>query len=180
MRMIRSGEAKVALVGGTEACVDPLSLAGFHALKALSTEADTPHTASRPFDAQRNGFVMGEGAGLLVIETLEHALARGAKPLAILSGYGTSSDAHHITSGPEDGAGAAAAMRRAMAMANLQPTDIHYVNAHATSTPVGDSAEVASLRAVFGEHLPWWCECGVAGEQVDELIDRKEGFGVTV
>jgi len=96
---------------------------------------------------------MGEGAGLLVIETLEHALARGAKPLAILSGYGTSSDAHHITSGPEDGAGAAAAMRRAMAMANLQPTDIHYVNAHATSTPVGDSAEVASLRAVFGEHL---------------------------
>ncbi|MBE8718292.1 beta-ketoacyl-ACP synthase II [Cellvibrio polysaccharolyticus] len=154
MRLIRSGEAKVALVGGTEACVDPLSLAGFHALKALSTEANTPQTASRPFDAQRNGFVMGEGAGLLVIETLEHALARGATPLAVLSGYGTSSDAHHITSGPEDGAGAAAAIRRALAMANLQPTDIHYVNAHATSTPVGDRAEVASLRAVFGEHLP--------------------------
>ena len=154
MRLIRSGEARVALVGGTEACVDPLSLAGFHALKALSTEADAPHTASRPFDAQRSGFVMGEGAGLLVIETLEHALARGATPLAILSGYGTSSDAHHITSGPEDGAGAAAAMRRALAMANLQPADIHYVNAHATSTPVGDRAEVASLRAVFGEHLP--------------------------
>lgn len=154
MRLIRSGEARVALVGGTEACVDPLSLAGFHALKALSTEADTPEAASRPFDAQRNGFVMGEGAGLLVIETLEHALARGATPLAILSGYGTSSDAHHITAGPEDGAGAAAAMRRALAMANLQPADIHYVNAHATSTPVGDRAEVASLRAVFGEHLP--------------------------
>ena len=154
MRLIRSGEARVALVGGTEACVDPLSLAGFHALKALSTEADAPHTASRPFDAQRSGFVMGEGAGLLVIETLEHALARGATPLAILSGYGTSSDAHHITSGPEDGAGAAAAMRRALAMANLQPADIQYVNAHATSTPVGDRAEVASLRAVFGEHLP--------------------------
>ena len=154
MRLIRSGEARVALVGGTEACVDPLSLAGFHALKALSTEADAPHTASRPFDAQRSGFVMGEGAGLLVIETLEHALARGATPLAILSGYGTSSDAHHITSGPEDGAGAAAAMRRALAMANLQPADIHYVNAHATSTPVGDRAEVASLRAVFGEQLP--------------------------
>lgn len=154
MRLIRSGEARVALVGGTEACVDPLSLAGFHALKALSTETDAPHTASRPFDAQRNGFVMGEGAGLLVIETLEHALTRGAIPLAILSGYGTSSDAHHITSGPEDGAGAAAAMRRALSMANLQPADIHYVNAHATSTPVGDRAEVASLRAVFGEHLP--------------------------
>lgn len=154
MRLIRSGEAKVALVGGTEACVDPLSLAGFHALKALSTEAETPQSASRPFDAKRNGFVMGEGAGLLVIETLEHALARGATPLAVLSGYGTSSDAHHITSGPEDGAGAAAAIRRALVMASLQPTDIHYVNAHATSTPVGDRAEVASLRAVFGEHLP--------------------------
>ncbi|MDX3775339.1 beta-ketoacyl-ACP synthase II [Chromatiaceae bacterium AAb-1] len=154
MRLIRSGEAKVALVGGTESCVDPLSLASFNALKALSTQADNPETASRPFDAARNGFVMGEGAGLLVIETLEHALARGAKPLAVISGYGTSSDAYHITSGPEDGAGAAAAMRRALTMAGLQPQDIHYVNAHATSTPVGDQAEVASLRNVFGSQLP--------------------------
>ncbi|WP_115720485.1 beta-ketoacyl-ACP synthase II [Gallaecimonas mangrovi] len=154
MRLIRSGEAKVALVGGTESCVDPLSLASFNALKALSTQADNPATASRPFDADRAGFVMGEGAGLMVIETLEHALARGAKPLAIISGYGTSSDAHHITSGPEDGAGAANAVRRALSMADLKPEDIHYVNAHATSTPVGDRAEVASLRNVFGDKLP--------------------------
>lgn len=153
MRLLRSGEARVALVGGTEACVDPLSLAGFHALKALSTESEHPTRASRPFDAARNGFVMGEGAGLLVIETLEHALARGARPLALLSGYGTSSDAHHITSGPEDGSGAADAIRRALDMAGLAATDIDYVNAHATSTPVGDRAEIASLRAVFGDHL---------------------------
>lgn len=154
MRIIRSGEAEVALVGGAEACVEPLALAGFHALKALSTESEEPTRASRPFDQGRNGFVMGEGAGLMVIETLEHALARGAKPLAIISGYGTSADAHHITSGPEDGAGAAAAMRRALKMAGLEPSDIGYVNAHATSTPVGDDAEIASLRSVFGDHLP--------------------------
>lgn len=154
MRLIRSGEARVALVGGTEACVDPLSLAGFNALKALSTQDQDPASASRPFDATRDGFVMGEGAGLLVIETLEHALARGAKPLAVLSGYGTSSDAHHITSGPEDGSGAARAINWALNMAGLKPEDIHYVNAHATSTPVGDKAEIASLRAVFGAALP--------------------------
>ncbi len=151
MRMIRSGEAEVALVGGAEACVDPLSLAGFNALKALSPEHESPEQASRPFDRDRNGFVMGEGAGLVVIETLEHALARGAKPLAVVSGYGTSADAHHITSGPEDGSGAAAAMRSALKMAGLEPADIDYVNAHATSTPVGDRAEIASLRSVFGE-----------------------------
>jgi 3-oxoacyl-[acyl-carrier-protein] synthase II len=151
MRMIRSGEAKVALVGGAEACVDPLALAGFNALKALSTRDDEPHRASRPFDRDRDGFVMGEGSGLVVIETLEHAEARGATPLAVISGYGTSADAYHITSGPEDGSGAAAAMRTALAMAGLEPSDIDYINAHATSTPVGDRAEIASLRNVFGE-----------------------------
>lgn len=154
MRIIRNGEAEVALVGGAEACVDPLSLAGFNALKALSTESEAPAKASRPFDQARNGFVMGEGSGLMVIETLEHALTRGAKPLAILSGYGTSADAYHITSGPEDGSGAAAAIRAALRMAGLQPGDINYINAHATSTPVGDKAEIASLRNVFGETLP--------------------------
>ncbi len=154
MRIIRNGEAEVALVGGAEACVDPLSLAGFHALKALSTEGEEPTRASRPFDQARNGFIMGEGSGLMVIETLEHALARGATPLAVLSGYGTSADAYHITSGPEDGSGAAAAIRAALRMAGLQPGDINYVNAHATSTPVGDKAEIASLRNVFGDSLP--------------------------
>jgi len=129
-------------------------LASFNALKALSTESDDPTQASRPFDKTRNGFVMGEGSGLMVIETLEHAQARGATPLAILSGYGTSSDAYHITSGREDGEGAAAAVKTALKMAGLNPSDINYINAHATSTPVGDTAEVASLRNVFGEALP--------------------------
>jgi len=153
MRMLRSGEAEVALVGGAEACVDPLSLAGFHALKALSTEQEHPERASRPFDKSRSGFVMGEGAGLMVIETLAHAQARGATPLAVLSGYGTSADAHHITAGPEDGAGAADAIQAALRMANLGGDDIDYINAHATSTPVGDRAEIASLRRVFGDAL---------------------------
>lgn len=154
MRLIRSGEADVALVGGAEACVDPFSLASFNALKALSTECEEPTKASRPFDQSRNGFVMGEGSGLMVIETLEHAQARGATPLAILSGYGTSSDAYHITSGREDGQGAAAAVKTALKMAGLNSSDINYINAHATSTPVGDIAEVASLRGVFGKDLP--------------------------
>lgn len=154
MRMIRSGEASVALVGGAEACIDPLSLAGFHALKALSTRNDSPARASRPFDSARDGFVMGEGAGLMVIETLEHARARGAKPLAILSGYGTSADAYHMTSGPEDGAGGAAAMQAALAAADLRPAEVDYINAHATSTPVGDLAEIAALSKVFGQELP--------------------------
>ncbi|HBR98870.1 MAG TPA: beta-ketoacyl-ACP synthase, partial [Gammaproteobacteria bacterium] len=154
MRLIRSGEAQVALVGGTEACVDPLSLASFHAMKALSTRNDAPAQASRPFDQARDGFVMGEGAGLLVIETLEHAQSRGAQPLAVLSGYGTSADAYHITAGSEDGSGGAAAMRTALDMAGLTPDAIDYVNAHATSTPVGDNAEITALRNVFGEHLP--------------------------
>jgi 3-oxoacyl-[acyl-carrier-protein] synthase II len=153
MRMIRSGEARIAVVGGTEACIDPLSLAGFNALRALSTVSDDPTAASRPFDRGRDGFVMGEGSGIMVIETLEHALARGATPLAVIEGYGTSADAHHLTSGPEDGSGAAAAVRTALNMAQLQPSAINYVNAHATSTPVGDNAEIASLRNVFGDAL---------------------------
>ncbi len=153
MRIIRSGEAEVALVGGAEACVDPLSLASFNALKALSGESEHPQKASRPFDRERNGFVMGEGAGLLVIETLEHAQLRGATPLAVISGYGTSADAYHITSGSPDGSGAVAAVHTALRMAGLEPEAIGYVNAHATSTPVGDAAEIAALRTVFGERL---------------------------
>src|SRR5690606_35073983 len=124
--------------------------ASFHAMKALSTRNDSPAEASRPFDTARDGFVMGAGAGVLGIETLAHAEARGATPLAIISGYGTSADAHHISAGPEDGSGAAAAIERALAMAGLKPADINHINAHATSTPVGDRAEIASLRRVFG------------------------------
>src|SRR5690606_19153645 len=121
-----------------EACVDPLALASFHAMKALSTANVSPREASRPFDRNRDGFVMSEGAGLLVIETLAHALDRGVQPLAVISGYGTSADAFHISSGPEDGAGCAQAIMRALAMAKLQATQIDHINAHATSTPLGD------------------------------------------
>lgn len=153
MRLINCGEAQVAIVGGTEACVVSLSLASFHALRALSTRNDEPEKASRPFDQDRDGFVMGEGAGLLVIETHEHALERGATPLAILSGYGTSADAYHITSGREDGSGVAVAIRAALSKADLAPEEIGYINAHATSTPVGDQAEVAALRNVFSDCL---------------------------
>lgn len=151
LRMIRSGEADVALCGGTEAAIDRVSLGAFAAAKALSTAYnDRPHEASRPFDAGRDGFVMGEGAGALVLEGLDHALARGAVPLAEVVGYGTSADAHHITSGPEDGDGARRSMALALAMAGLQPQQVQYLNAHATSTPVGDRGELAAMRALFG------------------------------
>lgn len=153
MRLLRTGEAKVALAGGTEACIDPLSLAGFGALKALSTRNEDPEKASRPFDKDREGFVMGEGAGLVVLETLEHALARGATPLAEIVGYGTSGDAYHLTSGPESGEGAARAMQTALTMAGISADQIGYVNAHATSTPVGDRGEINALRRVFGDKV---------------------------
>ncbi len=153
IRMIRSGEADVAIAGGTEACVDRLSIGGFAAARALSTRNETPAEASRPFDRDRDGFVMGEGAGLVVLETREHAEARGATPIAEVSGYGTSADAWHLTAGPEDGSGAALAMRACLAMHGGDAADIGYINAHATSTPVGDRGEIAALRAVFGDRL---------------------------
>lgn len=151
-RMIRAGEADIAVCGGAEAAIDRVSLAGFAAARALSSDFNaTPERASRPFDRDRDGFVMGEGAGLLVIESLEHALARNAQPLAELVGYGTSADAYHLTAGPEDGNGAARAMQLALAQAGLHPSQVQHLNAHATSTPVGDRGELAAVRAVFGE-----------------------------
>lgn len=153
MRLIRSGEANVVLAGGAEACIDALSLGGFSALKALSTRDGAPEEASRPFEQTRDGFVMGEGAGLLVIESLQHALTRGATPLAELVGYGTSADAHHVTSGPETGEGAARAIQLALKMAEIQPAEIGYVNAHATSTPIGDRGEIAALRQIFADEI---------------------------
>jgi len=150
-RLIRSGEADIAVCGGAEACIDRVSLAGFAAARALSSGYnDTPERASRPFDSGRDGFVMGEGAGLLVIESLEHALARGAQPLAELVGYGTSADAYHLTAGPEDGSGARRAMELALAQAAIEPAQVQHLNAHATSTPVGDLGELAAIKAVFG------------------------------
>jgi len=150
-RLIRSGEADVVVCGGAEAAINLVTQAGFAAARALSTGfSDCPTQASRPFDCHRDGFVVAEGAGMLVIESLEHALARGAMPLAELVGYGTSSDAYHITSGPEDGNGAARAMQIALQQAGISPAQVQHVNAHATSTQVGDAAELAAFRTVFG------------------------------
>jgi 3-oxoacyl-[acyl-carrier-protein] synthase II len=150
-RLIRCGEADIAVCGGAEAAIDRVSLAGFAAARALSSGFnETPERASRPFDSDRDGFVMGEGAGLLVIESLEHALARGAQPLAELVGYGTSADAYHLTAGPEDGSGARRAMSLALAQAGVSPAQVQHLNAHATSTPVGDLGELAAIKALFG------------------------------
>jgi 3-oxoacyl-[acyl-carrier-protein] synthase II len=150
-RLIRCGEADIAVCGGAEAAIDRVSLAGFAAARALSSGYnETPERASRPFDSDRDGFVMGEGAGLLVIESLEHALARGATPLAELVGYGTSADAYHLTAGPEDGSGARRAMSLALAQAGISAAQVQHLNAHATSTPIGDLGELAAIKALFG------------------------------
>ena len=150
-RMIRCGEADIAICGGAEAAIDRVSLGGFAAARALSSGFnETPERASRPFDRDRDGCVMGEGAGILVIESLEHALARGAKPIVELVGYGTSADAYHLTAGPEDGSGAQRAMGAAIRQAGIKPGEIQHLNAHATSTPVGDMSELAAIKAIFG------------------------------
>lgn len=151
-RMIRAGEVDVAICGGAEACIHTVSLGGFSAARALSSGFnDEPMRASRPFDRDRDGFVMGEGAGILVIESLDHALARGAQPIAEIVGYGTSADAYHLTSGPEDGDGAKRAMELAIKQAGVKPEQIQHLNAHATSTPVGDKGELAAIKRVFGD-----------------------------
>jgi 3-oxoacyl-[acyl-carrier-protein] synthase II len=150
MRLILTGEAEVAVVGGAEGSIDPISVGGFGAARTLSTAFnDDPPAASRPFDRRRDGFVLAEGAAVLVIERASHARARGARPLAVLSGYGTSADAYHVTSGEPTGAGAQVAMRNALRMAGLSPAEIDYINAHSTSTEVGDAAELAGIGAVF-------------------------------
>ncbi len=152
MRLIRTGEAEIAVCGGAEGSVDPISIGGFAASRALNTSFnDRPTEASRPFDKGHAGFVLAEGAAVLVIERLSHARARGAAPLAIVAGYGTSADAYHLTAGSPDGAGAQVAMNQSIRAAGLSPDDIGYVNAHATSTEVGDNAEINGIRAVFGD-----------------------------
>lgn len=150
MRLIMTGEADVAVVGGAEGSIDILSVGGFGASRALSTaNNDNPTAASRPFDKARDGFVPAEGSAVLVIERLSHAQARGATPLAIVAGYGTSGDAYHLTAGDPTGAGAQASMNKALKMAGLSPADIGYINAHATSTEVGDAAELTAIAAAF-------------------------------
>ena len=152
LNMIRTGRADVMVAGGTEAAIHPVTVAAFAAMTALSDRNDDPGRASRPYDVDRDGFVMGEGAAVMVLESEEHAKARGATIYAYLSGVGMSSDAYHITAGEPEGAGAARAMEEAVADAGLAMTDIAHINAHATSTPVGDVAETKAIHRAFGDH----------------------------
>jgi 3-oxoacyl-[acyl-carrier-protein] synthase II len=151
MKIIRYDEADVMIAGGTEAVVSPLAVGGFSAMRALSTRNDDPQRASRPWDLGRDGFVMGEGSGIVILEEREHAIARGAKIYCEITGYGMTSDAYHITSPSEDGDGMARVMGRALKDAGLQPSDIDYINAHGTSTQVGDKTETVSIKRLFGE-----------------------------
>ena len=152
-RVIERGEADVMIAGGSEAAITGLGVGGFNAMRALSTRNDAPEKASRPFDKDRDGFVVGEGSGILILEELGRATARGAKIYCEVVGYAMSSDAHHITAPCEDGDGAARVMAKAIKDAGIRPDQIAYVNAHGTSTPVGDQIEVMALKTVFGEHV---------------------------
>jgi len=149
--MIQHGDAEVMICGGSEAAITPMGVGGFAAMKALSTRNDAPERASRPFDADRDGFVIGEGAGILILESLENAERRGAPILGEIVGYGMSGDAHHITAPQENGDGAYRVMRAAIRDARLEPQQIGYVNAHGTSTPMGDAVETRAMKRVFGE-----------------------------
>jgi 3-oxoacyl-[acyl-carrier-protein] synthase II len=152
LRLLRAGDADVMVAGGSEATITPMAVAGFSSSRALSTRNDDPQRASRPFDLERDGFVIGEGAGVIILETEEHARRRGAPLLCELGGYGASADAYHLTAPSEDGSGAARAMIRALKDAGIPAEDVEYINAHGTSTPAGDPAEVRAVKRVFGDH----------------------------
>jgi 3-oxoacyl-[acyl-carrier-protein] synthase II len=149
---IRRGDAVAMIAGGVEAAITRFGLAIFHRLGALSTRNDEPKRASRPFDAQRDGFVFGEGGGIMILESLEHAQGRGAKPLAEIVGYGATADAYHISAPAEGGTGMAKAMARALRKAGLAPEEVDYINAHGTATPLNDRNETQAIKTVFGEH----------------------------
>lgn len=151
-RLIAYGDADFMIAGGAEAAVSPMAIGGFANMQALSTRNESPETASRPFDQTRDGFVLGEGAGVVILEELEHARARGAQIYCEVVGYGATGDAYHLTGQPEDHAGLQRAMRRALEDAGLAPSDVQYVNAHGTSTPLNDSNEIRAIKSVFGPH----------------------------
>lgn len=152
MKVIQRGDADVMVAGGTEAAISPAGMAGFCAMKALSTRNDEPEKASRPFEKDRDGFVMGEGSGIVILESLEHALARGARIYAELAGYGTNADAYHVTAPAPEGVQAAKCMELAIKDAGLTTTDVDYINAHGTSTPLNDKNETLGIKALFGDH----------------------------
>jgi 3-oxoacyl-[acyl-carrier-protein] synthase II len=151
-RTIKMGEAKMMFAGGAEAAIVPVGIGGFCAMKAMSTRNDDPGRASRPFDKERDGFIMGEGAGVIVLEELDHAKKRGAKIYCEVTGYGNTADAHHLTAPAPQGEGAARCMKMALRSGGLNTTDVSYINAHGTSTPQGDIAESQAIKTVFGEH----------------------------
>jgi 3-oxoacyl-[acyl-carrier-protein] synthase II len=151
-KILQRGDAEIILSGGSEAAITPMSLAGFCSMKAMTTHNEEPEKASRPFDAQRDGFVLSEGAGVIVLETLEHAKSRGAQIYAEIAGYGCTADAYHITAPAPEGEGAMKAMERAIKDAGIKPEDVDYINAHGTSTPLNDKFETAAIKNLFGKH----------------------------
>jgi len=176
---IARGIADVMIAGGAEATITPLTVAGFASMKAMSTRNDEPETASRPFCATRDGFVIGEGAGAVVMESLDHALARGADILAEMVGYGLSADAHHITSPAPEGIGAQLAMRRALEQAGAEPGDVDYINAHGTSTPANDTNETAAIKAVLGD-AAYECVVGSTKSMTGHLLGAAGGVEAVV
>lgn len=156
-KIIQRGDADIMIAGGTESVITPLGVGGFAVMKALSTRNDEPERASRPFDAERDGFVMGEGSGVIILESLDRALKRGAKIYAEIIGYGMSSDAYHITTPAPEGEGAARCMKASLKDAGIEPQKVNYINAHGTSTKYGDELETAAIKTVFGEHAYKLC-----------------------
>ncbi|MBQ18510.1 MAG: beta-ketoacyl-[acyl-carrier-protein] synthase II [Planctomycetaceae bacterium] len=173
-RLIQSGTADVMITGGSEAAVTPMGLSGFARMNALSTRNDDPEAASRPWDKDRDGFVLSEGAGLLVLEELSHAESRGAELLAEIIGYGMSADGTHMTAPDSEGAGAARAMSTAIQDAGLEPPEIQYINAHGTSTPLGDVAETRAIKSVFGDHARQLCVSS-SKSQLGHLLGASGG-----